>query len=176
VIIAFYIFGAAALITTALALGSRQPVHGLLFLVLSFFSVAVIFFIMGAPFAAALEVIIYAGAIVVLILFVIMMLNVNVTKREKFRFLKFAVPLIMCVLLFFEFLYVFIGSHAFIRSGMETAPRDLGKTLLGPYVAGVELASLLLLSGLVGAFHLGRRSPIRTESPGPTATDERKKP
>jgi len=73
--VVFYISGAVAVLATAVAITRRNAAHALLYLVVSLVSVALVFFTLGAPFAAALEVIIYAGAIMVLFVFVIMMLN-----------------------------------------------------------------------------------------------------
>ena len=81
----FYVAAAIALFATIMVVISTNPVHALLYLVLSLLSVAVIFFVLGAPFAAALEVIVYAGAILVLFVFVVMMLNLGeqVTEQER---------------------------------------------------------------------------------------------
>src|SRR6185369_1840756 len=73
----FYILAATALIATLLAITEKHPVHAILYLVTSLFAVAVIFYLLGAPLVAAFEVIIYAGAIMVLFLFVIMMLQLG---------------------------------------------------------------------------------------------------
>ena len=71
--IAFYIAAAVALLSTVQVIGNQNSVHALLYLVVSFLAIAVVFFLLGAPFAAALEVIVYAGAIMVLLLFVVML-------------------------------------------------------------------------------------------------------
>ena len=82
----FYIASAVAIFSTIMVITRYNMVHALLYLVVSFLAVAVIFYVLGAPFIAALEVIVYAGAIVVLIIFVIMMLNLkqeSVEQEEK---------------------------------------------------------------------------------------------
>ena len=71
----FYILAGITLVATALAITRRQPVHAVIYLTVSFFSLAPIFYLLGAPFLALLEIIIYAGAIMVLFLFIIMMLR-----------------------------------------------------------------------------------------------------
>ena len=76
-LIMFYIAAAVAIISTVLVIIQHNLVHALLYLVVSFLAVAMAFYVLGAPFVAALEVIIYAGAIVVLMIFVIMMLNLR---------------------------------------------------------------------------------------------------
>src|SRR5258706_3870783 len=81
----FYIASLVAIVSTLMVITRHNIIHALLYLVVSFLSLAVVFFILGAPFAAALEVIVYAGAIVVLIIFVIMMLNLKDEAVEQER-------------------------------------------------------------------------------------------
>lgn len=157
----FYLFSAVAVLSTALAVSRPNPVHALLYLVISFFSIALVIFVLGAPFAAALEVIIYAGAIMVLFLFVIMMLNVPVdsriggTFRSKFK--TIFGPMVLGLLLFGEFLYIFLHERSDITLSGEIPPNTVGKELMKNYVLGVELASLLLLTSVIGAFQLGKK-------------------
>ena len=82
-LIIFYIASAVAIISTLLVITQHNLVHALLYLVVSFLAVAMVFYVLGAPFIAALEVIIYAGAIVVLMIFVIMMLNLRQESVEQ---------------------------------------------------------------------------------------------
>ncbi len=83
----FYVSALVAILSTVLVITRLNVVHALLYLIVSFFSVALIFFALGAPFVAALEIIIYAGAIMVLFVFVIMMLNLGPRSREQERLL-----------------------------------------------------------------------------------------
>jgi NADH-quinone oxidoreductase subunit J len=159
----FYISAVAAVIATVLAVSRPNPVHGLLYLVLSLFSVALVFLSLGAAFAAALEVIVYAGAIMVLFVFVILLINpgAEATDHEK-KWLTPGMwigPSILAAVLIIELLYVFAVGGSHLTSIKEVTPKDVGISLFGPYVLGVELASMLLLAGLVGAYHLGRKSP-----------------
>lgn len=139
----------------------KNAVHALLYLIVSLLSVALIFFVLGAPFVAALEVIIYAGAIMVLFVFVIMMLNVGLQSIEQERqWLSAEIwvgPTILTVILAAELGYVLTLSNTKLPIINMVTPRQVGIALFGPYVLGVELASMLLLTGLVGAYHLGRR-------------------
>jgi NADH-quinone oxidoreductase subunit J len=158
--IAFYLAAAVALVSTIMVITRLNPVHALLYMVLSLLSVAVIFYTLGAPFIAALEVITYAGAIMVLFVFVVMLLNLGplTTAREK-QWLKpgsWIVPGILALVLLAELIYLTSGTGA-ILTGAEIPPKQLSIALFGTYLLGVELASLLLLVGLVGAYHLGRR-------------------
>ena len=81
-LIAFYIAAAVAILATVMVITRQNAVHALLYLIVSLLAVAVVFYALGAPFVAALEVIIYAGAIMVLFLFVVMMLNIGDQATE----------------------------------------------------------------------------------------------
>ena len=159
---AFYVSGAVAVLTTAVAITRRNAVHALLYLVVSFLAVALVFFTLGAPLAAALEAIIYAGAIMVLFVFVIMMLNPGGESGKEETGLgdwrAWIGPAILALILAGELVYLFIAGAAGTTGAGEVAPPQVGGALLGPYMLGVELASILLLAALVAANHLGRRS------------------
>src|SRR5690606_24776701 len=105
----FYISGTVAVLSTILVITQYNMIHALLYLVVSFLALAVVFYVLGAPFAAALEVIVYAGAIVVLIIFVIMMLNLKKDAVDQERsWLTPSVwvgPGILCAVLLVELLY-----------------------------------------------------------------------
>jgi len=156
----FYLAAGIAVISTLMVILELNPVHALLYLIVSLLSVALIFFLLGAPFAAALEVIIYAGAIMVLFVFVVMMLNLGPrTKGEERMRLSARMwpgPFFLAAVLLAELVFVLAaGGHPV---GMrEVGPKEVALALFGPYLLGAELASLLLLSGLIGAYHLGRR-------------------
>ncbi len=163
----YYLAAAVAVISTAMVITRSNAVHALLYMIVSLLSLALIFFTLGAPFVAALEVIIYAGAIVVLFVFVIMMLNLGaeVTARER-RWLQpkaWIGPAILTAILFAEFLVVVATEPAAAGTPAGVGVKRVGAALYGRYVLGVELAAMLLLAGLVGAFHLGRRVPSGDE-------------
>jgi NADH-quinone oxidoreductase subunit J len=157
----FYLAAAVGVVATALALTRAHAVHALLYFVVSLFATAVIFFLMGAPFAAALEVIVYAGAIMVLFVFVVMLLDLGPGAEGAEPSLRrpgaWVGPGVLTLLLLAELVVVVGGAGA--TKGTAVGPREVGETLFGPYLVGVELASLLLLAGLVGAYHLARRVP-----------------
>jgi NADH-quinone oxidoreductase subunit J len=171
----FYIAGAVAVISTALMLTRLNMVHALLYLIVSFLGIAVVFFVLGAPFVAALEVIVYAGAIMVLFVFVGMMFNLgqDSVQKEK-QWLTPGIwigPVLLSAILFAEVVYLLQGSTA--RTGaVAVGPVEVGIALFGPYVIGVELASMLLLAGVVGAYHLGLLQPAKPEIQHVTDTDE----
>jgi NADH-quinone oxidoreductase subunit J len=167
----FYIAACIAVISTLMVIIQLNPVHALLYLVVSLLSIALIFLLLGAHFAAALEVIIYAGAIMVLFVFVVMMLNLGPqSSGEEHRWLPARMwlgPGLLSGLLLAELVYVLAGGGQSVGL-REVGPKEVGLALYGPYLLGTELASLLLLSGLIGAYHLGRRdyaSRVRGEGP-----------
>ena len=160
----FYLAAFIALLATIAALTRANATHALIYLIVSLLAVAVMFFLMGAPFAAALEVVIYAGAIMVLFVFVIMMLNLGDTgEAREHQWLagrNWFVPGCMAALLLLEMLLVLNNANG-VTSGTAVSPKAVGMTLFGPYLLAVEIASMLLLSALVGAYHLGRRFIVR---------------
>ncbi|HSB34014.1 MAG TPA: NADH-quinone oxidoreductase subunit J [Nitrospirota bacterium] len=156
----FYISALVAVISTFLVITRKSTVHALLYLIVSLLAVALVFFALGAPFVAALEVIIYAGAIMVLFVFVIMMLNLGAqAARQETEWLKPGIwtgPAVLCAILAGELIYLFTAGRERFSAGTVVTPKQVGIALFGPYVIGVELASVLLLAGLIGAYHLGR--------------------
>ena len=157
----YYLAAIVAVFATFMVITRSNVVHALLYMVVSLLSLALVFFTLGAPFVAALEVIVYAGAIMVLFVFVIMMLNQGpyVSEQEKL-WLQPRVwigPSILSGILLIELLVVLVSGVGQAGSPGMVGPKQVGITLFGPYVLGVELAAMLLLAGLVGAFHLGRR-------------------
>jgi len=171
----FYIAGGIAVISTVLMLTRLNLVHALLYLIVSLLAVSVVFFVLGAPFIAALEAIVYAGAIMVLFLFVVMMLNIGrhaaVMERQWLTPGIWKGPVILAGILILEVFYLARGASAGLGTG-ATGPKEVGIALFGPYMIGVELASMLLLAGLVGACHLGFRKTEKPEIQRDTDTDE----
>lgn len=163
-VILFYISAAIALFATVFALTRTNAAHALIYLIVSLLAVAVIFFLLGAPFAAALEVVIYAGAIMVLFVFVIMMLNLGdageQVERQRLQPSVWVLPALLSLVLLIELLIVIVGAET-PTTGTLIGAKQVGLTLFGPYVLAVEIASMLLLAGLVGAYHVGRRFKLR---------------
>lgn len=161
----FYLAAAVAVVSTVMVVTRTNVVHALLYLIVSFLSVAMVFFMVGAPFAAALEVIVYAGAIMVLFVFVVMMFNLGTeTVRQEGRWhdpKAWTGPVVLACILLGELVYVLAHEQGHVTGMSEITPRHVGLLLYGPYILGVELASMLLLAGMVGAYHLGRR--VRTD-------------
>ncbi|MGH9359478.1 MAG: NADH-quinone oxidoreductase subunit J [Terriglobia bacterium] len=157
----FYVAAAVAIVSTVLMLTRLNGVHALLYLIVSLLAVSVVFFVLGAPFVAALEVIIYAGAIMVLFVFVVMLLNLGRQAIEQeSRWLSPGVwvgPIILAAILIAEVAFLAGRLNGPQSGGTLVGPRAVGMALYGPYLMGVELASFLLLGALIGAYHLGVR-------------------
>jgi len=156
----FYIAATIALVSTFMVLTKFEASHALIYLIISLLAAAVIFFVVGAPFAAVLEILVYAGAIMVLFVFVVMMLNMGDAaieqEREWLNFRMWIFPSILALVLLAEVVIVLSGDNQ-LMSGQTVGPKEVGMSLFGPYVLAVEIASMLLLAGLVGAYQLGRR-------------------
>jgi NADH-quinone oxidoreductase subunit J len=158
-VIAFYIAAVIAILTTMLVITHKNAVQALLYLAVSLISVAVIFYDLGAPFIAGLEVIVYAGSIIVLFIFVVMMLNLGkrATAAEA-ALLNPAMwigPVALAAILIGEMAYLLEHGVMAVPAASVVIPRAVGIALYGPYVIGVELSSMLLMAALVGAYHLG---------------------
>ena len=158
---ALYLEATVAVIATLLAITNYNPLHALLYLIVSLLAVAMAFFSLGAPFAGVLEVIVYAGAIMVLFVFVVMLLNLGRTTVEQER--RWLLPRtwigpgLLSLALLVELARVLAQRGGDVPVAGETiAATRVGVALYGPYLLMVELASMLLLAGVVTAFHLGR--------------------
>jgi NADH-quinone oxidoreductase subunit J len=163
---AFSVAAIVAIVATALTVTGRNPVHALLYLIVSLLAIALIFFLMGAPFAALLEVIVYAGAIMVLFVFVVMMLNLGqdaVTAEARLLAPRaWLGPALLATALLVEVVVLLLSGDGTLSDtaarpfGTEVTAKQVGIALYGPYLLAVELASMLLLGALVAAYHLAR--------------------
>jgi NADH-quinone oxidoreductase subunit J len=155
---ALYIASAVAVISTLLMVTRPNVVHALLYLIVSLLATAVMFLTLGAPFLAAFEVIVYAGAIMVLFVFVVMMLDLGPKgDTAPSSAGAWAGPAVLSTVLGIELLYVLSSGAVTSARIAVSGPAEVAASLFTTYLLGVEVASLLLLAGLVGAHHLGRR-------------------
>ena len=159
-LIAFYVAAIVALFATVNVIATRKPIHGLLYLVVSLLAVAMIFFAVGAPFAGALEIIVYAGAIMVLFVFAVMMLNLDekgLKEEQAWTALSVWIgPSILVTILLSQMVYSMLSGDLPAAGLHGVDAKQVGIALYGPYLLCVELASILLLAALVAAYHLGR--------------------
>ncbi|MDR5612354.1 NADH-quinone oxidoreductase subunit J [Arsenophonus sp.] len=163
---AFYVAGLVAILATLRVITHTNPVHALLYLIVSLLALSIVFFSVGSYFAGALEIIVYAGAIMVLFVFVVMMLNLgkSVVDQERawLQPKAWIGPAILSAVLLSVIIYAIVSiKHSQIKGQMISA-KEVGMSLFGPYVLAVELISLLLLAGLVVAFHIGREKRLNS--------------
>jgi NADH-quinone oxidoreductase subunit J len=156
----FFLFAAVAVIFALVVVLHRNPVVGALALVASFFALAVMYVLLEAPFVAALQVIVYAGAIMVLFLFVIMLLNLQhaaePTTRPVQQFLGYTSGAAFGIgLVYFLLKYAVFASLP--NGPFHADARTIGIQLFESYVFPFEMVSILLLAAIVGALYLSGR-------------------
>ncbi len=155
----FYILAAVVVVATLLAITARHTVHAIIYLATSFFGLAAIFYLLGAPLVAVFEVIIYAGAIMVLFLFVIMMLDTGHAARAFGPTLKEWWPALFIGLVILGAMGSLFAAHLpeTLTGWSYTNARQFSRVLFQRYGVAVEVVSMQLLFALVGALYLGRR-------------------
>ncbi|WP_159715245.1 NADH-quinone oxidoreductase subunit J [Blochmannia endosymbiont of Camponotus nipponensis] len=160
----FYVSSVIAILSTLCVILHYNPMHALLYLIISFLSISCIFFSLGASFAGAVEIIVYAGAIMILFIFVIMMLNTKTITsgiQEENRFLSPILcygTVLLVGILFVVLFYIVFGLKDYMINTHQSVidSKQVGALLFGPYILMVELASFLLLSALISVFHLSQ--------------------
>ena len=156
----FYILAIVILVTTALAITRRDLVHAVVYLIFSFFGSAMLFYLFGAPFLAVLEVIIYAGAIMVLFLFIVIMLKVKTGSEHLFPLNQW-LPAAVFGLVYLALGIGLVAADPNSHSPLKTAraePAAFGQYIFQKHWLSIEIVSLLLLVALIGALLLARRS------------------
>ncbi len=157
--ILFYAIAAFILASTAIAVTRRHLVHAAVFLALSFFGSAMLFYLLGAPLLAVLEVIVYVGAIMVLFLFVIMMVEVKgkdsgaLTRGQQVAAALLGIVYVAAAVMLVH--AAAAGGNAALPAAVAE-PAVFGEYLFRQHWLSIEIASLLLLIALVGVLHLGR--------------------
>jgi NADH-quinone oxidoreductase subunit J len=158
--ILFYISSLIAIVATIMVITRYHPIHALLYLVVSFLGVSMIFLSVGAPFVAVLEIFLYAGAIIVLFIFVVMMLNLGAdTAMQEKQWLQPKVwigPSILALILLGEMIALLLKGNATNMQVPAVEIKKISLSLYREYVIGVELAGFLLMAGIVGAAHIGK--------------------
>ncbi len=157
--ILFYILAVTALAATGMCITRKNPVHAVIYLVNAFFALALIFYLLGAPLVAAWEVIIYAGAIMVLFLFIIMMLELAPDQQLPGPGWKRWGPVVLLstVLLACTVTLMVADPHGGDGvPGYYASPRVFGYALFKQYALAVEVVSFQLLFAAVGAFYVGK--------------------
>jgi NADH-quinone oxidoreductase subunit J len=174
--IAFYVFSLTAIASGVMVIGARNPVHSVLFLILAFFNAAGLFVLLGAEFLAMILVIVYVGAVAVLFLFVVMMLDINFVRlREGFmRYLP--VGALIGIILLAELVFIFGAwvvapeAPAALKAPIPaptqvTNTHALGQVLYTNYIYLFQAAGVVLLIAMIGAIVLTlRHREVRRQS------------
>src|SRR5258708_6044672 len=167
--LAFYVFGFVVMASAAMVVVSRIPVYSVLFLILAFFNAAALLLLIGAEFIAMILIIVYVGAVAVLFLFVVMMLDINLARLRE-GFLKYLpVGALIGIVLFAEILLGLgvIGSNSAMLAGPGNVAaqalaidntRAIGRVLYTQYFYLFQVAGLVLLVAMIGALVLTLRS------------------
>lgn len=175
-LIIFYAFATLSVVSASFVVTVRNPVHAALFLVLTFFSSAIIWLTLEAEFLAISLVLVYVGAVMVLFLFVVMMLDINITRMREgvMRYAPFgiAIAILLAVLMFMVVGPEQFGLQLFAVPAQHGADysntKELGRILYTEYVYAFELAAVILLVAIVAAISLTmrRRPNTRYQKPG----------
>ncbi len=165
--ILFYIFALIALTSAVAMVLHRNPVYSAIFLIVTLFAFAGFFVLLNAPFVAAVHIIIYAGAIMVLFLFVIMLLNLkHDPARERMKVARRTFALVLVAVFLVEIgALMFAAFHMSsdnatrigLGQGLVGGTSEIGRALFTTYLLPFEIASVLLLVGMVGAVILAKR-------------------
>jgi NADH-quinone oxidoreductase subunit J len=157
--ILFILLSALALGSAVLMITRKNPVHSVLYLVVTFFAISGHYILLNAQFLAIVNLIVYAGAIMVLFLFVVMMMNLNTdAEQQKNRALQFAGVIAGgCLLLVLLAALKDSTGNVMTGTGDYGLVKNLGKVLFNDYVIPFEISSVLFLSAIVGAVVIGKR-------------------
>src|SRR3989441_11768518 len=167
----FYAFAAVLLVSGTLVITSRNPVHSALFLVLAFFTAAGTWLLLRAEFLAIALVVVYVGAVMVLFLFVVMMLDINLERVREGFWRNLPLALLVGVILVWEMIAV-VGYHYYGTTPRQLPPnysntKELGRLLYTDYAYAFEVAAGILLVAIIAAIALTlrRRKDTRTQDP-----------
>ncbi len=171
--IAFYVFAAILLLSAAMVVSARNPVHSVLFLILAFFNAAGLFLLAGAEFLAMILVIVYVGAVAVLFLFVVMMLDIDFSELRAGVQRYAPIGGVIGAILFLELVLVLGGWKVSpLAAGLRLTPMGygisntdaIGRVLYTQYAFLFETASLVLMVAMIGAIVLTHRDRRRSKS------------
>lgn len=161
-LVLFYIFAVIAIITSLLMVFTQNPIHSVLYLIATFFTIAGNYILLNAQFLAIVHIIVYAGAIMVLFLFVLMLLNLNEDAEPQNSSLIQTIAVITSGLLVVTLLGALRGSEQ-LQLPTQHDPnlglvKNLGQKLFTDFVVPFEISSVLFLAAMVGAVLIGKRN------------------
>ena len=166
--LAFYLFAAIAIASGVMVISAKNPVHSVLFLILAFFNAAGLFVLIGAEFLAMILVVVYVGAVAVLFLFVVMMLDIDFSAMREGFLNYLPIGALIGIILLFELVFIFgswvvapeAGSVAFAPTpapGDVSNTRALGRLIYTDYIYLFQASGLVLLIAMIGAIVLTLR-------------------
>ena len=160
----FHLLSILALFSAIMMLASKKPIHSVLFLTLTFFAIAGHYVLLNAQFLAVVHIIVYAGAIMVLFLFTVMLLNLNKDERSPKPLWVKVMAAIAGGMLMLTLIGIFRGYEIQVAHDPMTTQiglvKDLGKILYHDYLIPFELSSVLFLTAMVGAVLLGKKEQL----------------
>ena len=170
--IAFYLLAFTAIAAAFMVVASRNPVHSVMFLILTFFSAAGLFILMGAEFIALLLIMVYVGAVAVLFLFVVMMLDVDFVELKQGFLTYLPIGAVVALILLAEMILVGAAWFSDKATAVTTQPSEksnleaIGEVLYTQYAGAFEAAGLVLLVAMIGAIvlTLRDRKGVRTQN------------
>jgi NADH-quinone oxidoreductase subunit J len=173
--LAFYLFAALSVFASLRVITARNPVHAALFLVLAFFSMSGIWMLLEAEFLAITLVLVYVGAVMVLFLFVVMMLDINLEELKEGFWRWFPIGALLAAFMVFEMVWV-LSSRQTAETGANLAKhaadysntKELGRLIYTDYVYAFELAAVLLLIAIVAAIALTLRNRRTSKKQDPS--------
>ena len=169
----FFAFGTVLLVSGVLVITARNPVHGVLFLVLAFFTAAGIWLLLQAEFLAIALVVVYVGAVMVLFLFVVMMLDINLERVREGFWRNLPLALVVGGVMVLEMAFI-LGSKIFGTAPLQIPPaysntKALGRVLYTQYAYAFEIAAVVLLVAIIAAIALTLRKRKDSRSQDPSA-------
>lgn len=160
----FYFLSVMALYSAIMVLVSKKPIHSVLYLTLAFFAIAGHYILLNAQFLAVVHIIVYAGAIMVLFLFTVMLLNLNREERSPKPMLSKIAAIIAGLLFMLVMIAIFRGFDIAVSQDPALTQiglvKNLGRVLYDQYLLPFEIASILFLTAMVGAVLLGKKEQI----------------
>ena len=160
--ITFYIFSALILISAAMVISLKNPVHSVLFLIFTFFNAAALFILIGAEYIAMILLIVYVGAVAVLFLFVVMMIDTNDVRKKESFFSALPLAFTLSFIIFLEIYWAFDRSSLYLKSYPVQNPdltnvQRIGMVLYTEYILQFQISGLILLVAMMGAILLTLR-------------------
>jgi len=185
-VVSFYAFGAVAVVASLLVIAQRNPIYSVLLLIVSFGALSGLYVLLEAPFVAVIQIIVYAGAIMVLFLFVVMLLNApheqtdyDTRMHPLMRAGAMRFGAVLAVALIVELAWALTrggGEVGRFPGGSVSSVDAIGRLLFTEYAFAFEVTSILIIVAMLGAVVLARREPLADSDSGPSAPPPSSRP